>query len=189
MRKEDIKRLQELAFELEGLIGLAVDRPDMEARLPELVRNKLRAMEVLLPSDTLPQFEDEIAVTDSEPELVAEPEFEVEPEVEAVPELEVEPELEAEPEFEAEVEAEEKVEPDVPRVGESRAPVFSVNDRFRFIRELFGGSRDAFDGALTQIAACDSYDEAEEYVLSDLELDPELPATQEFLTLIARYFF
>ena len=165
MRKEDIKRLQELAFELEGLIGLAVDRPDMEARLPELVRNKLRAMEVLLPSDTLPQFEEEIAVADAEPELEAEPDFEAE----------IEPELEA--------------TPDVPRVGESRAPVFSVNDRFRFIRELFGGSRDAFDGALTQIAACDSYDEAEEYVLSDLELDPELPATQEFLTLIARYFF
>lgn len=183
MRKEDIKRLQELAFELEGLIGLAVDRPDMEARLPELVRNKLRAMEVLLPSDTLPQFEEEMAVADSEPELVAEPELEVEPEFEA------EPEVETEPDLEAEVEAEERVEPDVPRVGESRAPVFSVNDRFRFIRELFGGSRDAFDGALTQIAACDSYDEAEEYVLSDLELDPELPATQEFLTLIARYFF
>lgn len=183
MRKEDIKRLQELAFELEGLIGLAVDRPDMEARLPELVRNKLRAMEVLLPSDTLPQLEEEIAVADAEPELEVEPEFEAEPELEAEPEVELEPDLEAE------VEEEERTESDVPRVGESRAPVFSVNDRFRFIRELFGGSRDAFDGALTQIAACDSYDEAEEYVLSDLELDPELPATQEFLTLIARYFF
>ena len=171
MRKEDIKRLQELAFELEGLIGLAVDRPDMEARLPELVRNKLRAMEVLLPSDTLLQFEEEIAVADAEPEF------------------EAEPEVELEPDLEAKVEEEERTESDVPRVGESRAPVFSVNDRFRFIRELFGGGRDAFDGALTQIAACDSYDEAEEYVLSDLELDPELPATQEFLTLIARYFF
>lgn len=67
-------------------------------------------------------------------------------------------------------------------------PVFSVNDRFRFIRTLFDGSADAFNDALTAVAGMDSYEEAEDYFFGEKEWNPEDPETEEFTGILRKYF-
>lgn len=69
-----------------------------------------------------------------------------------------------------------------------RAPVFSLNDRFLYSRELFGGSVADFERALTQVAAMDSYEEAEEYFYSEWGFNAENPVVADFLVVISNYF-
>lgn len=69
-----------------------------------------------------------------------------------------------------------------------RRPLFSVNDRFRFRRELFSGSDDDFNAALGLAATMDSYDEAENYFFSELEWNPEDSVVMEFMEILHRYY-
>lgn len=64
----------------------------------------------------------------------------------------------------------------------------SLNDRYRFRRELFGGSEARMADALDVIAAMHSYDEAEEYFYSDLCWDPENAEVKDFMAIIANHF-
>lgn len=61
---------------------------------------------------------------------------------------------------------------------------FTLNDKFRFIREIFGGSEREFADTLTLLADMASYAEAEDYICGDLALDREEPAVAEFLSII-----
>ena len=70
----------------------------------------------------------------------------------------------------------------------SRTPIFSLNDRFLYSRELFGGSVQKFERALTQVASMESYEEAEEYFYTEHGFDPENPVVADFLLIISSYF-
>ncbi|MBO7609134.1 MAG: hypothetical protein J6S96_02885 [Muribaculaceae bacterium] len=65
---------------------------------------------------------------------------------------------------------------------------FSVNDRFRFRRELFGNNEADFVDALNMIEAMHSYDEATEYFLGDLGWDEDVPEVTEFLNIVRHHF-
>ncbi len=65
---------------------------------------------------------------------------------------------------------------------------FTLNDKFRFRRELFRDSQQEFDEALDVIAQMCTIDEAEEYVYDDLCWDPENDAVKEFMEVVARHF-
>ena len=65
---------------------------------------------------------------------------------------------------------------------------FSVNDRFRFRRELFANSDADFNDALNLIETMKSYDEAREYFLDDLGWDEEVPEVADFLNIISKHF-
>lgn len=67
-------------------------------------------------------------------------------------------------------------------------PAFCLNDRFRFKRELFRNSDAEFSSAMNMIAAMDSYDEAEEYFIGELEWDEENPEVVDFMEIIKGYF-
>lgn len=69
-----------------------------------------------------------------------------------------------------------------------RKPTFSINDRFLFIREIFDGDTKAFNSAVDRIAGCSTYDEAEEYCLEELFMDPEEEPVENFLGVIRLYF-
>lgn len=62
---------------------------------------------------------------------------------------------------------------------------FTLNDRFRFRRELFAGNDDDFNETLQLIADMESYTEAEDYLLCDLMWDRENPAVADFLEILA----
>lgn len=74
------------------------------------------------------------------------------------------------------------------RSGVAGRLVFSINDRYRYRRELFGGNDAAFSDALSRVAAMDSYDEAEGYFLDDCQWDPERPEVVDFMGVLRKYF-
>ncbi|MBO4964637.1 MAG: hypothetical protein J6C81_00025 [Muribaculaceae bacterium] len=67
-------------------------------------------------------------------------------------------------------------------------PVISINDRYLFTRELFHNSRQDFENCLNQISQMDNYDEAEDYFLNELELNPDKNEVRQFMDVIHRYF-
>lgn len=64
----------------------------------------------------------------------------------------------------------------------------SLNDRFRFRRELFGNSDIRMNETLALIDAMHSYDEAEDYILNDLNWDLDNPEVAEFMKIVQKHF-
>lgn len=126
-----------------------------------------------------------------------------------------EPELPEEPEY-VDVEPEEPDEPDEPEISDDFGiidspaipedePVFNdvitrsmahddfrkmltLNDKFRFRRELFENSEKLFADALNTIDAMRSYAEAEDYFFNTLEWDKESEEVAEFMSKLKAYF-
>ncbi len=65
---------------------------------------------------------------------------------------------------------------------------FSLNDRFRFRRELFGNSDAAFTDTLDLVEAMRSVDEAREYFFEELEWDPDSDEVKDFMDIITKHF-
>lgn len=66
--------------------------------------------------------------------------------------------------------------------------LFTVNDKFRFRRELFGNSDTEFTDTLNLVEAMRNYSEAEEYFYTDLGWDAEASEVSEFMAVVNRYF-
>ena len=152
-----------------------------------------------------PELEEEL---EAEPEPEIEPEVEVEPEIEEVPEPEPEEEIEAEPEPEIVPEIEAEPEPEIIKNVDETAPeaiitldeafirnkakdlksAFSLNDTFRFRRELFGNSAADMNDAIDLVNAMNSYEEAEDYFINDLGWDAESDEVGEFMEIIRNHF-
>ncbi len=75
---------------------------------------------------------------------------------------------------------------------EHRAPntallkAFTLNDKFRFIRDIFNGSEGEFTDTLNVLADMDNAAEATDYLLNDMMLDRENPAVADFLSIVCR---
>lgn len=65
---------------------------------------------------------------------------------------------------------------------------FSLNDTFRFRRELFGNSAADMTDALHVVEAMHSFDEAEDYFYGDLGWDRESDDVKEFMAIIKNHF-
>ncbi len=65
---------------------------------------------------------------------------------------------------------------------------FTINDRYRFRRELFGNSDTDMADTLNMIEAMGNMAEAQDYLYSDLEWDAETDEVKEFVEIIQRYF-
>ena len=65
---------------------------------------------------------------------------------------------------------------------------FSLNDTFRFRRELFGNSAAEMTDALHVVEAMHSFDEAEDYFYGDLGWDRESDDVKEFMAIIKNHF-
>ena len=64
----------------------------------------------------------------------------------------------------------------------------SLNDRFRFQRELFSNSKNDLNNALDLVNAMQSFDEAEEYFIRDLGWDQDNEDVADFMGLVRRHF-
>lgn len=62
--------------------------------------------------------------------------------------------------------------------------IFTLNDRFRFRRELFNGKDEDLKSALNDISRMTSPDEIKEYLEDDLCLDMENPEVQAFYEVV-----
>ena len=65
---------------------------------------------------------------------------------------------------------------------------FSLNDRFRYRRELFGNSEVEMCNTINMVEAMKSYSEAEDYFYGDLEWDKESPEVTDFMSVIKKHF-
>lgn len=65
---------------------------------------------------------------------------------------------------------------------------FSLNDRFRFRRELFGNSESDFSDAINMIEAMSSLEEANEYFYDDLKWDKNSQEVQDFMAIVEHHF-
>ena len=65
---------------------------------------------------------------------------------------------------------------------------FSVNDRFRFQRELFAGSASAMNTAIEHIEMMTSYGNAELYFFSQLHWDRDNQDVQDFMEIVRNHF-
>ena len=158
-------------------------------------------------------------VVDDEPEVVVEvvpePETAEEPEAEPQPEPEPEPESieeEATAQEAADAESEPEIAPDAEPVTADDfttvddEPVrldealqrnmvkdlhhaFSLNDRFRYRRELFGNSDQVMEETLNHIESMATFDEAENYFYNDLEWEYDSPEVADFMVIIKNYFW
>ena len=206
---DEIKSMLREVLELEGLLMVADSRgdetPDAVFTLIKEKIEQLREYTSCLPDVAVDEQVDE-KVNEQEP--VVEPEDEPEYVLEAEPEeeIEAEPEEELEPEIVPEIEAEP--EPEIIKNVDETAPeaiitldeafirnkakdlksAFSLNDTFRFRRELFGNSAADMNDAIDLVNAMNSYEEAEDYFINDLGWDAESDEVGEFMEIIRNHF-
>lgn len=64
----------------------------------------------------------------------------------------------------------------------------SLNDSFRFSRELFKGDTDLMNRVIEQISVMGSYKTAVAFLSSKVEIDEEKDAVVDFLELLKKYF-
>ena len=181
---------------------------DEETRILEPVaedEEETRILEPAAPSTPVPPV---FRMPDGNDEPVPEPDPAVLPEAAEGPDIEVEfiegedftvPEPEDEmpvppvptefPEPEAVPSAPLRVDEKLQRtMSKEIRKAFSLNDRFRFQRELFAGSADALNTALEHIEAMRTYGNAELYFYSQLHWDRENEVVQDFMNIVRNHF-
>lgn len=78
--------------------------------------------------------------------------------------------------------------PAAPTASVQGAIRLSLNDRYLFLRELFGGDIAALNGALDTLAGLSSPDEVAAYAAGTLGLNPEEPVAASFIMVACRRF-
>lgn len=129
------------------------------------------------------EAEEELIDVEEEPEVVVREENPEKPK--GIP---VEPEEDDEPTARTFTELRKKIaeEPSRRRDGVSR--MFSINDKFRFKRELFGGSDAAMRMALDNVNRMQSLEDAEDFFYNELQWSPENEDVKAFMKIMERYF-
>lgn len=196
----DPNSLIRLNIELEGLLRILADRDNADARAlleakfaqySDLMHLYL-AQETPMQSVPAPAIEPEQpvapepeAVPATEPvpepiyEVALEPEVIVEPEPVPVQEPIIVPEPEPEP-----IPEPEPAQPTRTAVNTRLLKAFTLNDKFRFRRELFNGDDDDFADTLSLLAHMPSYAEAADYLTNDLLWDTRNPNVEDFLAIL-----
>ena len=67
------------------------------------------------------------------------------------------------------------------------AKAFTLNERFRFIREVFGGDAVDFENTLHVLEDFDNPDEVADYIYNEMMLDPADRAVADFVTLVQNH--
>ena len=178
----------DLAFELEGLLNLALTREELPAELENLIDTKIRHLSAAGLPEVHPQEKREASEKKTPTEEAQAPKAPASGIAEA-PASEVS-DIFSGP-FYALTDDEDDSADEKPRRGERhrrKKPVFSLNDRFLFIRELFGGDAKAFNVALNFLAEADSAEEAETY-LRARGINPDDRETDaRFMEVVRAYY-
>lgn len=210
MKNNDMTGLLNLAYEIEGLLMLHINRGDEAA--PEMRQLLVDKATRLLQGLTA----DGVAQPLAQPEPVCVPVTETVAAEEQPAEKPVEQpaetaEEEAVAESAIEEETDDAVADNAPvsptindtlgtetqltldeRLARERAAdiskAFTLNDRFRFRRELFNNSDEEFKETLDVVASMTSMDEAEDYFFNDLCWDPAKDEVKEFMAIVAKHF-
>ena len=200
------------SYNKQGIDALPDDEPDDDITV-EFVDDEdaPSADEPVEAESSAPVAAEPEPVVAPEPSVVSEPEPVVAPEPSVVSEPEPTPvdEPESEP-VEAPTPAPEEVEPEAESEEFEPDPddqpltldealhrdmtkdlrqAFSLNDRYRYRRELFGNSDSVMNETLNLIEAMHSFDEAEDYFYNDLQWEHDSPEVADFMVIIKNHFW
>lgn len=203
----DIDNLLNQSVEIESLLRLLRDRDSLEARtlLGQKVDAYLGSVKAFLAAPVghdAPQAE--AAETRGREVLAQAHAVEVKDQEAVEPEDRTEADLaeaavarEETASAAAEIPAEAPIEvPKARSLAESRprdhaarnlAKAFTLNERFRFIREVFGGDAVDFENTLHVLEDFDSPDEVADYIYNEMLLDPADRAVADFVTLVQNH--
>ncbi len=205
--KHNYSELVKLAYEIEGLLTLQAQRGENAvAMVDEMLAEKIAVLSRSFQEEADDEIaesaleEEEMMAEQPAPANTPEPAHTPEPAPEPVPTPayehapERQPVTEPEPKI-VEIYAEEEEETPLTldeKLARQRAKnlftAFTLNDKFRFRRELFRNSQEEFDDALNVISQMSTVEEAEEYVYDDLCLDPESDDVKAFMDIIIKHF-
>lgn len=172
--ESELKELLDKIYELEGLVHLAIKRNEALddflrlivhkgkeiGMISENLKEKRESEELNLAKSDASSFDEySIEMTDSNPLL-------------------------------KEIEETESQEPASGKALDSQRGklVFSINDRFRYRKELFDNSDADFNNTLVLVASMESYEEAEDYFINEEGFELSNPVVVEFLEVIKKYF-
>lgn len=208
-----IDKLLSQVYELEGLL-LVIERHkgDVSPFIYEMIQKKAERIGELAPL-CIPESKEETPVVQIPVENVSEEYVEDIPEEPQTEDFENQEEMcEAEDveavitetdesaddeeetfeEFEEESEEDEepiKLDEALQRsLSKDLSRAFSLNDRFRYRRELFSNSEVEMRNTLNIVEAMQSFAEAEDYFYGDLEWDSESPEVKDFMVIIKNHF-
>lgn len=202
----DYDRLLAICYELEGLMTLASTRRETTPlQVHAMMQDKIEQLRVGLsgssdikeqPNEEQPIVAVEEINVDIQPEVVEEaiPATIIEAPTVVMPEQEVTVDRETgtiKPEEEGDNEhvSEPTASSPATIMADKFAPIsFTLNDKFRFRRELFGNSDIDFADALNVVDAMNSIDELEDYFYNDLCWDPNDENVIDFMSIVGARF-
>lgn len=178
-----LRTLLDRIYELEGLVHLAMQREDVARDFIRLISDKGNDVAAMCNAlseasgSTTGTPQNDYGMTASLPDLQLE-------------EYEIIEDRDSDPARESASDANDDKGGLPPAVSEAKNGklVFSINERFRFKKELFSNSDVDFNNTLALVASMDNYEEAEEYFLNEEGFDIANPLVREFLEVLKRYF-
>lgn len=203
MNKTELTQLLNLTYEMEGLIELALKRlPDTPDEICSLIAEKSYILaNTASAARQRIKADDSIASTPADTlQSLIEEKKQQEPENDdAVRELLENEDMVFLP-TEEEAEIEDVFEDNEPAV-ESAATdsnsekkrkklkmYLSINDHYLYRRELFGKSDKDYRASMHLIEGMNSIEEAEDYLMKDLQLNPENQYVNDFIEVLKHYF-
>lgn len=169
-----LRDLLDKIYELEGLVNLSLMRDNLKDDFLRLISYKVKEVSDICENIKIVDSSD----TDSEPSQTLDSGI-------------------SDYVFDNEYALEEEISEESPSTAfqedsssaESRGHlVFSINDRFRFRKELFHNSDIDFNNTLVLVASMDNYDEAEDYFINEQGWDINNSEVSDFLNILKRYF-
>lgn len=184
---KEYKSLLDATHEFEGLLIEALGADKVEGELKEQIAEKAEVLSELLEivggrKENKPAEQPEQTVAEEAPV-----------QLEEVPEQTIPVNEDAGAYYvmdddEEEIASRPRRKPAFKPEGQRKKPVFSLNDRFLFIREIFGGDASKFNIVLDRLADFGEYEAAEEYLLKEYKLDREKENDSRFLEIVRAYY-
>lgn len=167
--------LQELLSVQENSVASVAEAPVVEAETATVADEIIVVEEPVIAEEPV-VVEEPVIVEES---LVIEESSVIE---EPIVEISAPAEVEMEPEYKPSVLGESI------KLTESLRRAISLNDSFRFSRELFGGDVELMNRVLEQLSVMSSYKTALAFLSSKVNLNEENEALNDFLELMKKYF-
>ena len=191
MTNIQLDELLKANIEIEGLIRVMLARPTEEAEV--MLKDRLVRFASLCgeecASAELPEAGVQTGVAD-EPEAIEMVSADESQAEDVVPEeiADVAPDMLPRPVYVAESDDIRVDEMLSRREARDLAKAFTLNDKFRFIRELFCNNKESFDSALSLIMRMNTLSEAEVYLYNDMQMDADDPTVQDFMAIVTNHF-
>lgn len=176
-----LRQLLDKVYELEGLVHLSLKREEASEDFIRLISQKGKEVGRIckcLAAEN-PDVEEKIEEPVAENLILEEYSLDEE-----------EDEYEEPEEYYEEPEEEELPQSEKPKkeIKDRGKLIFTINERYRFKKELFKDSDADFNTTMAFVASMDDYEEAEEYFVNEEGFNMSNPVVMEFLEVIKNYF-